>query len=344
MACSGYPGRIHQYRQQTLKENEMIIVTGGAGFIGSAMIWQLNQKGISDILVVDNLGKSEKWKNLVNRQFVDYVHRDDFLDRLYADQFKKITAIVHMGACSATTERDADFLMRNNYGFSVRIAQYASKNNIRLINASSAATYGGGELGFKDDTAQTASLRPLNMYGYSKQLFDLWALRTGALDKLVSLKFFNVFGPNEYHKQDMTSVIYKAFGQVQNTGTIKLFKSYCKDYGHGEQRRDFVYIKDCVAVMAWLLEHPEINGLFNVGTGRDRSWNDLARAVFSALNVAPRIEYIEMPESLRDRYQYFTCADTDKLAQTGHPIQFSSLEASVKDYVRTYLSAADPYL
>jgi ADP-L-glycero-D-manno-heptose 6-epimerase len=322
----------------------MIIVTGGAGFIGSAMIWRLNKEGITDILVVDNLGKSDKWKNLVNRKFVDYVHRDVFLDSLYSNHFADIEAIVHLGACSATTERDADFLMQNNYHFSVKVAQYALKNQIRLINASSAATYGDGEKGFNDDTAGLTSLGPLNMYGYSKHLFDLWAHRSGALDQLVSLKFFNVFGPNEYHKEDMTSVIYKAYFQVQTHGKIKLFKSYREDYADGEQRRDFVYVKDCVEVMAWLLKNPKINGLFNLGTGRDRSWNDLARALFIALNLPPKIEYIDMPEHLKDRYQYYTCANNDKLTKIGQPFKFSSLEASVKDYVCHYLSNKDPYL
>lgn len=322
----------------------MIVVTGGAGFIGSAMIWRLNQDGVTDILVVDNLAKSDKWKNLVNRQFKDYIHRDMFLDRLYANDFSQIDAIVHMGACSATTERDADYLMQNNYRFSVKIAQYALLNNIRLINASSAATYGGGENGFDDDITQLSNLRPMNMYGYSKHLFDLWAQRTGVMNKLVSLKFFNVFGPNEYHKADMTSMVFKAYQQVCKRAEIKLFKSYREPYGHGEQRRDFVYIKDCVKVMAWFLANPEINGLFNVGTGCDRNWNDLAQAVFAALNLTPKIEYIEMPEHLKDCYQYYTRANTGKLADTGQPVQFLSLEASVKDYVNNYLSTSDPYL
>lgn len=322
----------------------MIIVTGGAGFIGSAMIWRLNQDGISDILVVDNLGKSEKWKNLVNRQFNDYIHRDAFLDRLYADHFPKIEAIIHMGACSATTERDADFLMQNNYAFSVKTAQYALKNNIRLINASSAATYGDGEKGFDDTIHQLTALRPLNMYGYSKHLFDLWALRSAVLDQLVSLKFFNVFGPNEYHKEDMASVVYKAYSQVKNRGEIELFKSYRPDYAHGQQCRDFVYVKDCVEIMARLIEHNEINGLFNVGTGCHRTWNDLARAVFSALNLPQKIEYIDMPDGLKDRYQYYTCANTDKLMKTVPACKFTTLEEAVKDYVCNYLSTSDPYL
>jgi ADP-L-glycero-D-manno-heptose 6-epimerase len=249
-----------------------------------------------------------------------------------------------MGACSATTQRDAEFLMQNNYAFSVKIAQYALKNSIRLINASSAATYGDGKKGFDDDTPHLFSLRPLNIYGYSKHLFDLWALRSGALDRLVSLKFFNVFGPNEYHKKDMSSVVYKAYFQACTTGKIKLFKSYRDDYADGEQRRDFVYVKECVEVMAWLLKDIKINGLFNLGTGCDRSWNDLAQAVFNALNLPAQIEYIDMPDNLQDRYQYYTCANNRKLIDAGQPFQFSQLEESVKDYVCNYLSTQDPYL
>jgi ADP-L-glycero-D-manno-heptose 6-epimerase len=322
----------------------MMIVTGGAGFIGSAMVWRLNQDGFTDILVVDNLGKSDKWKNLVNLSFIDYVHRDVFLERLYANHFSNIKAIVHMGACSATTQRDADFLMQNNYAYSVKIAQYALKNGIRLINASSAATYGDGKKGFDDDTPHLPSLRPLNMYGYSKHLFDLWAFGSGALDRLVSLKFFNVFGPNEYHKKDMSSVVYKAYFQARTTGKIKLFKSYRDDYADGEQRRDFVYVKECVEVMAWLLKNTKVNGLFNLGTGCDRSWNDLAQAVFNALNLPVQIEYIDMPDILKDRYQYYTCSNNRKLIDAVQPFQFSQLEESVKDYVCNYLSTQAPYL
>jgi ADP-L-glycero-D-manno-heptose 6-epimerase len=322
----------------------MLIVTGGAGFIGSAMVWRLNQAGLSDIIVVDNLGRTEKWKNLVNRNFNDYVHKSEFLDRLESGQFGKIDALIHLGACSSTTEKDADFLMENNYHYSVRIAKYALARGIRCIAASSAATYGDGQSGFSDETDQLARLRPLNMYGYSKHLFDLWALRTGNLDKLASLKFFNVFGPNEYHKQDMASVVFKAFGQVKQTGKIRLFKSYRNAFGDGEQRRDFVYVKDCVELIYWLMQNPAVNGVFNVGTGCDRTWNDLARAVFSAMHLPVCIEYFDMPEQLRHRYQYLTCASTIKLDQVGHPVRFARLEDSVRDYIGSYLQTADPYL
>jgi ADP-L-glycero-D-manno-heptose 6-epimerase len=322
----------------------MLIVTGGAGFIGSAMVWRLNQAGLSDIIVVDNLNCSEKWKNLVNRTFTDYVHKSEFLSRLESGQFGHIEALIHLGACSSTTEKDADFLMENNFHYSVRIARYALSNNIRCILASSAATYGDGQNGFSDETDQLIRLKPLNMYGYSKHLFDLWAYRTGALDKLASLKFFNVFGPNEYHKGQMASVVFKAFGQVRQTGKIRLFKSYRSAFGDGEQRRDFVYVKDCVELIFWLMQNPALNGVYNVGTGCDRTWNDLAKAVFSAMDLPVCIEYFDMPEQLKDRYQYLTRASTRKLDQLGHSVVFASLEDSVRDYICNYLQMEDPYL
>lgn len=322
----------------------MLIVTGGAGFIGSAMVWRLNQAGLTDIIVVDNLDCSEKWKNLVNRTFTDYVHKSEFLSRLESGQFGHIDALIHLGACSSTTEKDADFLMENNFHYSVRIARYALSNKIRCILASSAATYGDGQSGFSDETDQLARLKPLNMYGYSKHLFDLWAYRTGALDKLVSLKFFNVFGPNEYHKDQMASVVFKAFGQVRQTGKIRLFKSYRSAFGDGEQRRDFVYVKDCVELIFWLMHNPTLNGVYNVGTGCDRTWNDLAKAVFAAMDLPVCIEYFDMPEQLKDRYQYLTRASTRKLDQLGHPVSFACLEDSVRDYICNYLQMEDPYL
>ncbi|MBT8763025.1 ADP-glyceromanno-heptose 6-epimerase [Desulfohalobiaceae bacterium Ax17] len=322
----------------------MYIVTGGAGFIGSAFVWQLNQMGIERILIVDNLGRTEKWKNLVNLKYLDYEHKDKFLDLVLKNKLPAITAIIHMGACSSTTELDADYLMENNFHYTQKLARYCLENNARFIYASSAATYGDGTLGFDDDHAGLANLKPLNMYGYSKHLFDLWAQKKGLLDKIVGLKFFNVFGPNEYHKGDMKSVIAKAYSQIKDTGKLKLFKSYRPEYGHGEQKRDFIYVKDCVQVMAWFLEHKEINGIFNLGTGKARSWNELARAVFVAMHREPSIEYIEMPESIRDKYQYFTQARMDKLKAAGCPCSFMSLEEAAKDYVQNYLSQDDPYL
>ncbi|SNS00632.1 ADP-glyceromanno-heptose 6-epimerase precursor [Humidesulfovibrio mexicanus] len=323
----------------------MYIVTGGAGFIGSAMIWKLNRMGIDDILVVDNLASTEKWKNLVNLRYTDYLHRDRFIKMIAGgeDPFG-VTAVVHMGACSSTTERDADFLMENNTRYTQVVCRYALERKARFLNASSAATYGGGEFGFGDDHAGLGRLRPLNMYGYSKHLFDLWAQRAGLLDSIASIKFFNVFGPNEYHKGDMKSVICKAHAQISEQGRMRLFRSYRSEFPDGGQMRDFVYVKDCVDIMWWLLEHPEAGGVINVGTGIARTWNDLARAVFLAMGRRPEIEYIDMPESIRDKYQYLTRADMGKLRALGYTAPFSTLEDAVRDYVTGYLAADDLYL
>ena len=228
----------------------MIVVTGGAGFIGSAFVWKLNQQGIENIIIVDNLGTSEKWKNLVNLRFLEYIHKDDFLQMIYADQVPfTARAIIHLGACSSTTERNADYLWRNNYLYTCRLADWAIRNGIRFIYASSAATYGDGARGFSDDDALTPTLKPINMYGYSKQVFDIWTLRRGAEKQIAGIKFFNVFGPNEYHKGDMTSVIFKAFHQIRATSQVRLFKSHRPEYADGGQLRDFVYIKDCIDVL-----------------------------------------------------------------------------------------------
>ncbi len=322
----------------------MYIVTGGAGFIGSAFVWKLNQLGIDDILVVDNLGSTQKWKNLVNLRYYDYIHKDEFLEELYSNRFSRIEAIVHMGACSSTTELDADYLMENNFHYTKELSKFCLANNIRFIYASSAATYGDGSLGFSDEHSIIPRLKPLNMYGYSKQLFDLWALKKGILDKIVGIKFFNVYGPNEYHKGDMKSVVCKAFYQIRETGKLKLFKSYKPEYKHGEQKRDFVYIKDCVDVMAWFLEKKDVNGIFNLGTGEARTWNDLAKAVFSAMGVDTNIDYIDMPLAIRDKYQYFTQAEMKKLKDAGYNKDFTSLEDAVKDYIQNYLAKDNQYL
>jgi ADP-L-glycero-D-manno-heptose 6-epimerase len=323
----------------------MIIVTGGAGFIGSAFVWKLNKEGIDDIVIVDELGTDDKWKNLVNRRFIDYIHKDDFLQMICADKVPlKISAIVHMGACSSTTERDADYLWSNNYLYTKTLAEWTLKRGIRFIYASSAATYGDGTQGFSDDHSKISRLRPINMYGYSKQVFDLWILRNSLEKKIAGIKFFNVFGPNEYHKADMASVIFKAFHQIRETGKVKLFKSYKKEYKNGGQLRDFVYVKDCVKAMWWLFNNPKANGIFNLGTGEARTWNDLIKAVFAAMKKKTNIEYIEMPESLRNQYQYFTEAQMTKLKKAGCPVKFSSLEDSVRDYVVNHLQKADPYL
>jgi len=323
----------------------MIVVTGGAGFIGSAFVWKLNREGIDDIVIVDRLGTSEKWKNLVGLRFIEYIKKDDFLQMIYADQVPfKARAVIHMGACSSTTERDADYLWMNNYLYTCRLADWALRNQVRFIYASSAATYGDGTKGFSDDDALITGLRPINMYGYSKQVFDLWMIKQQAGKKIAGIKFFNVFGPNEYHKGDMASVIFKAFNQIRKTGRVRLFKSDRKEYGDGEQVRDFVYVKDCVDVLWWLLEHIEVNGIFNLGTGKARTWNDLVQAVFAAMGMKSDVEYIDMPPGLSEQYQYFTEAKMDKLRATGCPLSFRSLEEAVHDYVVHYLQKPDPHL
>ena len=323
----------------------MIVVTGGAGFIGSAFVWRLNQECIDDIVIVDSLGTDDKWKNLVNRRLVDYIHKDDFLRMIGDDQVPfEVSSIVHMGACSSTTERDADYLWNNNYLYTKTLAEWSLKRGIRFIYASSAATYGDGTQGFSDDHSKISELKPINMYGYSKQLFDLWLLRNKLEGKVAGIKFFNVFGPNEYHKADMTSVIFKAFHQIKETGKVRLFKSYKPEYKDGGQLRDFVYVKDCIDVMWWLFNNPAANGIFNLGTGKARTWNDLIKAVFAAMGIKTKIEYIEMPESLRNQYQYFTQAEMNKLKAVGCPVAFSSLEDSVRDYVVNHLQKTDQYL
>lgn len=323
----------------------MYVITGGAGFIGSALLWQLNRMDLDEIVVVDNLASSEKWRNLVKRRYVDYLHRDRFYELMRRDALPwKITAVVHLGACSSTTERDADFLMENNFHYSRDLCRYALDKGARFINASSAATYGDGSLGFSDDPALIPRLAPLNMYGYSKQLFDLWLLREKLHGEVVSLKFFNVYGPNEYHKGSMQSVVVKAHRQIREHGRLALFKSDVPGLADGEQKRDFVYVKDCTALLAWLLERKDVSGIHNVGTGAARGFNDLGRAVFAALGRECRIDYVDMPETLRGKYQNYTRAEMDWLARVDCPLGFTSLEEGVADYVCNYLEKDDSYL
>ena len=313
----------------------MIIVTGAAGFIGSCVVSHLNRNGENDIIAVDVLRTNDKWKNLRHLSFIDYLDREQLLP--FLENAKNVRAIIHLGACSATTERDAYYLMENNYRYTLQLAQYALKNNIRFIYASSAATYGMGEQGYDDDESQIHLLRPMNMYGYSKQVFDLKARREGWLKKIVGLKFFNVYGPNEYFKGDMSSVVFKAFNQIKEKGYVRLFKSHRPDFKDGEQLRDFIYVKDVLEVIMFFLNHPEINGLYNVGTGKARTFKDLVSATFNAMNLEPKIEYFDMPPELRDRYQYFTEAKMDKLRKAGFSKDFHSLEEGIKDYVQNYL-------
>jgi ADP-L-glycero-D-manno-heptose 6-epimerase len=317
----------------------MIIVTGGAGFIGSAIIAALNARGLDDILVVDELGSDEKWKNLRNLAFADYVEKDDFLQMVIDDNIDSpVEALFHMGACSSTTETNASYLLRNNYEYSKILAQWATDADIRFIYASSAATYGDGEKGFAEDEDKIQELQPMNMYGYSKQLFDLWARRTGLLKQIVGLKYFNVFGPNEYHKADMRSYPLKSFEQIKAKDRVVLFKSYNPDYADGEYVRDFIYIKDAVDMTLFFFDNPKLAGLYNIGTGKARTWNDLVKAVFAAMDKKPSIEYIEMPDQLRSQYQYFTQAGITKLRNAGCDKKTTPLEHAIKDYVQNYLS------
>jgi ADP-L-glycero-D-manno-heptose 6-epimerase len=317
----------------------LIIVTGGAGFIGSNLVKALNQAGENDILIVDRLGCGQKWQNLSDLDFLDYEHKEDFARKLDQGLFDHgVWAIFHMGACSSTTEKDADYLMENNYEFSRKLAlRFASKPGLRFIYASSAATYGDGSSGYMDNHDDIKVLKPLNMYGYSKQLFDLWALRTGFIKNSAGLKFFNVFGPNEYHKKDMRSVVIRAYYQIKKASKVKLFRSYRQDFKDGEQRRDFIYVKDAVKIALFFLENPHIQGVFNAGTGIARSFKDLALGVFSAMGLPPEIEYIDMPDGLEKRYQYFTESDTGKLRRNGFQDEFMSLENAVHDYVVNHL-------
>ena len=317
----------------------MFIVTGGAGLIGSAVLWRLNRAGIDDVLVVDHLGTTDKWKNLAPLRFDEYIEKGEFREALRAGKFDgaKVEGVLHLGACSSTTERDASYLVDNNFHYTCELAEFCVKNHIRMVYASSCATYGDGSQGYDDDESRIESLRPLNMYGYSKQLFDLWAKRRGYLNQLAGCKFSNVYGPNERHKGEMRSVVLRSFEQITATGTMKLFKSYRKEYADGEQLRDFLYVKDAVDMVMFLFNTPRAAGLFNIGSGKAESWNKLARAAFAALDAPERIEYIDMPETLRDRYQYYTCASTAKLRRFGYDREVTSLEESVADYIRNYL-------
>lgn len=319
----------------------MIVVTGGAGFIGSAIVWKLNQLGKTNIIIVDELSKDEKWKNLVGLKYEDFVNKLEFIEQVLDDVIPyNVEAIVHMGANSSTTEKDADHLIDNNYNYTKELAKYCVEKHIRFIYASSAATYGDGELGFNDDESKLETLRPLNMYGYSKQLFDLWAKRNAISDRIVGIKYFNVYGPNEYHKGDMRSVVHKAFEQVRDAGKVRLFKSLNPKYKDGEQMRDFVYVKDAVDMTLFFLDKPHINGIFNVGAGKARTWNDLVTSLFNAVGKPVNIEYIDLPNHLADKYQYFTEANLGKIKNAGYEKSTISLEDGVTDYVKNYLLKA----
>jgi len=325
----------------------MLLVTGGAGFIGSNVVASLNEAGHADIAVNDILGSEGKWRNLAGRQLAEFVPPADLLRWLDG---RKLDAVVHLGAISSTTATDADLLIETNVRLSLRLFEWCASARTPFIYASSAATYGGGDAGFSDDWSPGAlkRLKPMNLYGWSKHMFDLAVVeRVARKDKLppqwVGLKFFNVFGPNEYHKGEMMSLVAKRFDEAKAGEPIRLFKSHREGVADGEQKRDFIYVDDAVAVVRWLLETPTVSGIFNVGTGKARSFRDLMTAMFAALGRKPNIEYIDMPVSIRDAYQYFTQAEIGNLRRAGFGEEFATLEDGVKRYVSRYLDRADRY-
>ncbi|MCF7851693.1 MAG: ADP-glyceromanno-heptose 6-epimerase [Simkaniaceae bacterium] len=324
-------------------DDKLIVITGAAGFIGSGVVRYLNEKGYHNLVLVDDFKMSSKWKNLVGKNFYEMVSRYDIFDWLEGKE-RDIEAFIHLGACSDTVEQDADYFMENNYRFSILLANYALQNNHRFIYASSAATYGDGKLGFNDAHELIPHLRPLNMYGFSKQLFDMWLYNEGLLDQVVGLKYFNVFGPNEVHKGRMASMVYHMTNTIQSDGIVKLFESNDREnYKDGEQERDFIYVKDAVKVTCDFLEN-DMMGIYNVGSGHPSSWNQLATYVFEALDKQPSIQYVSMPGDLSKQYQNHTCADLSKYESTlqskGLPkMHYHTLKDAVTDYIRNYLIA-----
>lgn len=328
----------------------MIIVTGGTGFIGSNLVAGLEEHGAKDIVICDTLGIEDKWRNIAKREIRDVVHPDRLFDYLETHK-DKIEVIFHMGAISSTTERDVDLITETNIVLSRRLWKWCGNNKVRLIYASSAATYGDGTQGFDDEQSieSLKNLRPLNAYGWSKHVFDRRVARVleegnePVPPQWAGLKFFNVYGPNEYHKEDQMSVICKLYPQVVAGASAKLFKSHHPDYEDGGQLRDFVYVKDCVNVMLWLYDNKNVSGIYNVGTGQARSFKDLAEATFKAADVPVKINYFDMPENLREKYQYFTEANMSKLRAAGYDKEFTSLEDGVQDYVQNYMAQEDAY-
>jgi len=319
-------------------KDKRVIVTGGAGFIGSVLVWELNRRGCSRVVIADYPARHEKCANLAGLRYTEIIGTAELPARLASGSLGKLDCIFHLGACSSTTETNEQYLRENNYEYSRNLAEWALRAGVRFVYASSAATYGDGSAGMDDsDPRQLERLRPLNLYGQSKQWMDLHAWREGWLDRIAGLKYFNVFGPNENHKGDMRSLVCKSYAEALETGVIRLFKSYRPEYRDGEQRRDFLYVKDAVEMTVHLAANPAANGIFNIGSGVARTWNELARAVFAALGLEPRIEYIDMPETIRDKYQYFTQADVRKLLGTGYSRPITSLEDAVGDYVVNYL-------
>lgn len=324
-----------------LYDDKLIVVTGAAGFIGSGVVRYLNDKGFSNLLLVDDFGKTEKWKNLRHKRFVDFISRHELFEYLHGRE-SEVEAFIHLGACSSTVEDDGDLFMETNYRFSVYLAEYALENDHRFIYASSAATYGDGSLGFTDDESQLDQLRPLNIYGFSKQMFDKWLQEQGVLNKVVGLKYFNIFGPNEYEKGRMASMVMHMTRQIQETGKVRLFQSSEPDkFKDGDQCRDFYYVKDAVKMTCFFLDH-DLNGIFNVGSGEANTWNKMAECIFKALGKKTDIEYIPMPKDLIGKYQNYTCGEISKFRQGVKENKWTfendfSFESGVQDYVSEYL-------
>ena len=329
----------------------MIIITGAAGFIGSILAQHLSRNGKRDLLLVDKFTKPAKWKNLVGMNFTDIIDRDIFIDHLEKGTLlanrnispKDIEFVIHMGACTDTTEFNMDYLMVQNYEYSKRLCSWCLNNGVRFIYASSAAVYGDGAMDFSDRDELTFDLKPLNPYGFSKLLFDKWVINNGHNKSVVGLRFFNVFGPNEYHKGKMSSIIYRTLPMAKKEGVIKLFKSYIKEIENGNQKRDFIYVKDIIKVVDFFMSNKNVSGIFNLGTGKARSFNDLAVSVLKALDKKVVVEYFDMPEEMRDKYQYFTEADDKKLLSAGYTGGFTPLEDAVTDYVKNYLMTPNQY-
>ena len=320
-----------------MQKNDLILVTGAAGFIGSALVWELNRRGFERIIATDVMGTDEKWRNLVPLRFEDYLDASELFGRIESNTLQDVRWIFHLGACSATTEKNASYLMENNFHYTRRLAEWALQGGRRMVYASSAATYGDGSAGMEDGHEHLERYRPLNMYGYSKHLFDLHTKRHGWLDRLVGLKYFNIFGPNEDHKGDMRSVVHKAYAQIQKTGSVQLFKSHHPDFRDGEQQRDFLYVKDAVNATIHLATEPQAAGIFNIGSGIASTWIDLVTPIFHALDLPVSIQFIDMPEALRGKYQYRTLADTSRLKSCGWAGPEFTLDAAVRDYVSHHL-------
>lgn len=317
-----------------------VVVTGAAGFIGCNLALALKRRGCGDIVVVDRIDHIAKKRNLARIGDCEFVDKDEFRDRVRRKAQEKAEAVFHLGACSSTTETDEKFLADNNTDYTRELCEWALEHGARFVYASSAATYGDGSRGYSDDHSLITSLQPLNPYGWSKQNFDLWALRNGLLDRIAGLKYFNVYGPFEDHKGDMRSMINKAYDEVRAKGELTLFKSHRPDYRDGEQERDFIYVRDAVAMTLFFFDFPNANGIFNCGTGVARTWLDLARSVFAAMGKTPNIRFVDMPETIRSRYQYHTRADMGKLRSAGYRPATMSIEDGVREYVTKYL--ADP--